>query len=128
MQCTIAPVTVSVSELLSNKVDSVLSTYPAEPYQSALGNSAIKQLLLDYLECKLKQSMPCLDEPSQWQRLPHYLHQSVDIELRLDSYNYWGIEYIVQNQLDLMLGAQSKAPSWSVQDMTQACVPAHWFG
>ena len=126
MQCTVAPAT--VSQLLSNKVDSVLSTYPAAPYQRALGNSAIKKLLLDYVECKLKQTMPSLETPEYLQRLPHYLHQSVDLELHLDSCIYWGIEYIVQNQLDLMLGTKSKAPSWSVQDMTQACVPAHWFG
>ncbi|MEM1243128.1 MAG: hypothetical protein AAGI45_25125 [Cyanobacteria bacterium P01_H01_bin.26] len=126
MQYTTAPAT--ASQLLSDKVDSVLSTYPAEPYQSAFDNSAIRKLLLDYVECKLKQTMPSLDTPENWQRLPHYLHQSVDLELHLDSCIYWGIEYIVQNQLDLMLRAQSKAPSWSVQDMTQTCVPAHWFG
>lgn len=122
--------TSSVSELLVCKVDSVLSGYPAYPYQTALGNSAIKQLLLDYVETKLKQAMPRLNTPGEWQRLPQYLNQLVDLELRLESYIYWGIEYIIQNQLDLLLSTEQKTiePAWNVQDMEHACIPAHWFG
>ncbi len=119
----------TTSQILSSKVDNVLSAYPVEPYQVALGHAAVKGLLLDYVECKLKQAMPSLNSPGQWQRLPHYLQQLVDLELRLDSYIYWGIEYIIQNKFDLLLSTEKpEEPSWSVQDMTQACMPAHWFG
>lgn len=125
MQCT----THTTSDVLTHKIDSVLSDYPTYPYQTALGNSAIKQLLIDYVECKLKQDMPGLKAPDQWQRLPHHLSQLVDLELRLESYIYWGIEYIIQNQLDLLLSSEAPTePSWNVQDMTQTCMPAHWFG
>ncbi|MEM9264626.1 MAG: hypothetical protein AAGA46_03795 [Cyanobacteria bacterium P01_F01_bin.13] len=119
----------SVSQVLTGKVDRVLSAYPIYPYQAALSNGAIKQLLLDYVECKLKQGMPSLNAPEHWQRLPQYLQQLVDLELRLESYIYWGIEYIIQNQLDLLLSPEeSVEPSWSVQDMTQTCLPSYWFG
>ena len=125
MQCT----TNSVSDVLAVKVDGVLSAYPAYPYQTALGNGAIKQLLLDYVECKLKQAMPSLNAPDQWNRLPHYLNQLVDLELRLESYIYWGIEYIIQNKLDLLLSTEEVTePSWDVQDMTHTYMTAHWFG
>ena len=124
MQCT----TDSVSEVLSDKVDSVLSAYPAYPYQTALNNGAIRQLLLEYVESKLKQAVPKLNNPEQWQCLPQYLHQLVDLELRLESYIYWGIEYIIQNQLDVLLSAEEPAPACDVQDMTQACMPSYWFG
>ncbi|MEA5464782.1 hypothetical protein [Leptothoe sp. PORK10 BA2] len=119
----------TTTQLLSGKVDSVLAAYPAEPYGTALSHVAVKRLLLDYVECKLKQAMPSLNDPDQWQRLPHHLQQLVDLELRLESYIYWGIEYIIQNKFDLLLSAEkSEEPAWSLQDMTQACVPAHWFG
>ena len=119
----------SVSQMLTDKVDSALAGYPTYPYQTALGNRATKQLLLDYVECKLKQGMPSLNLPDQWQRLPQYLQQFVDLELRLESYIYWGIEYIVQNQLDMLLSKENVSdPTWDVQDMTQTCIPAHWFG
>ncbi len=119
----------SVSQMLTDKVDSALAGYPTYPYQTALGNRATKQLLLDYVECKLKQGMPSLNLPDQWQRLPQYLQQFVDLELRLESYIYWGIEYIVQNQLDMLLSKEDVSdPTWDVQDMTQTCIPAHWFG
>ncbi|MGD1952629.1 MAG: hypothetical protein ACFB14_23740 [Leptolyngbyaceae cyanobacterium] len=117
-----------MSEVLSDKVDSVLAAYPAYPYQTALNNSAIRQLLLEYVESKLKQAVPKLNNPEQWQRLPQYLHQLVDLELRLESYIYWGIEYIIQNQLDVLLGAEKPEPACNVQDMTQACMPSYWFG
>ncbi|NEQ54402.1 MAG: hypothetical protein F6K11_30445 [Leptolyngbya sp. SIO3F4] len=127
MQCTTT--TSSVSDVLTSKLNSVLSTYPAYPYQVALGNGAIKQLLLDYVECKLKQAMPILNASNQWQRLPHHLNQLVDLELRLESYIYWGIEYIIQNQLDLLLSTEEIAePSWDIQDMNRACMTSHWFG
>lgn len=122
MQCT----TDSVSEVLSNKVNSVLAAYPAYPYQTALNNDAIRQLLLEYVESKLKQTVPKLNNPEHWQCLPQYLHQLVDLELRLESYIYWGIEYIIQNQLDVLLSAEE--PACDVQDMTQACMPSYWFG
>ena len=121
--------TSSVSQVLAGKVDNVVAAYPVYPYQIALNNGAIRQLLLDYVECKLKQSMPRLNNPEQWQRLPQYLNQLMDLKLRLDSYIYWGIEYIVQNQLDLLLSTEEpKDPSWSVQDMAQTCMPSYWFG
>ncbi|MEL6331583.1 MAG: hypothetical protein AAFX51_16465 [Cyanobacteria bacterium J06636_28] len=121
--------TTSASQVLTNKVDSVLSAYPVEPYQVALRNGSIRQLLLDYIECKLKQTMPSLNDPDQWQRLPQHLTRLVDLELRLESYIYWGIEYIIQNKLDLLSNAKaSVAPSWNIQDMEQTCLPAHWFG
>ena len=124
MQCT----TDSVSEVLSGKVDSVLAAYPAYPYQTALNNDAIRQLLLEYVESKLKQTVPKLNNPEQWQCLPQYLHQLVDLELRLESYIYWGIEYIIQNQLDVLLSTEDPTPACDVQDMTQACMPSYWFG
>lgn len=126
MQCT----TSSVSQLLSDKVDSVVSAYPVYPYQTALSNGAIRQLLLDYVEYKLKKAMPKLNNPQEWQCLPQYLHQLVDLELRLESYIYWGIEYILQEQLDLLSNSTKETikPSWSVQDMTQTCMPSYWFG
>ena len=125
MQCTAT----SVSQVLPDKVDSVLSAYPVDPYQVTLRNGSIRQLLLDYVECKLKQTMPSLNAPDQWQRLPQYLNRLVDLELRLESYIYWGIEYIIQNKLDLLLNAEEPvAPSWNVQDMERTCLPAHWFG
>lgn len=125
MECT----TTKVSQVLSDKIDSAVSTYPTYPYQTALRNGLIKQLLLDYVECKLKQTMPSLSNPDQWQRLPRHLHRLVDLDLRLESYIYWGIEYIIQNQFDLLLGAADPTkPAWSVQDMNHACIPAHWFG
>ncbi len=121
--------TTSVSQVLTDKVDSFLAAYPVHPYQVALSNSSIKQLLLDYVECKLKQTMPSLNAPDQWQRLPQHLNRLVDLELRLESYIYWGIEYIIQNKLDLLLNAEAAvSPSWNVQDMEQSCLPAHWFG
>ncbi|MEM1253255.1 MAG: hypothetical protein AAGI69_12545 [Cyanobacteria bacterium P01_H01_bin.21] len=115
-----------MSEVLSNKVNSVLAAYPAYPYQTALNNDAIRQLLLEYVESKLKQTVPKLNNPEHWQCLPQYLHQLVDLELRLESYIYWGIEYIIQNQLDVLLSAEE--PACDVQDMTQACMPSYWFG
>jgi hypothetical protein len=121
--------TTSVSQFLVDKVASVLSGYPTYPYQLALNNEAIQQLLLDYVECKLKQAVPKLESADQWQRLPHYVNQLVDLELRLESYIYWGIEYIIQNQFDLLLSNEEPKPlSWSVQDMTQTCLPSYWFG
>lgn len=125
MQCA----TTSVSQFLSDKVDSVLSGYPIYPYQVALGNHSVKQLLLDYVEYKLKQAMPRLKTADRWQHLPQYINQLVDLELRLESYIYWGIEYIIQNQLDLLENTQ-KSPelACSVQDMNQACMPSYWFG
>ena len=125
MQCT----TTSVAQFLSDKVDSVLSGYPIDPYQLALSNRSVKQLLLDYIECKLKQAMPRLKSADHWHRLPQYINQLVDLELRLESYIYWGIEYIIQNQLDLTADTQKPSePTWSIQDMTQACMPSYWFG
>ncbi|MEO0869623.1 MAG: hypothetical protein AAFY17_14535 [Cyanobacteria bacterium J06642_11] len=125
MQCTIP----SVSQVLTEKVDSALSGYPKYPYQTALNNKFVKQILLDYIETKLKQTMPCLNQPEKWQRLPHYLHQLIDLELRLESYIYWGIEYIIQNQLDLLMDSeQNPRPSCSVQDMAHSHTPSHWFG
>ncbi len=125
MQCTTTP----VSQFLSDKVASVLSGYPVYPYQVALNNEAIQRLLLDYVECQLKQAMPTLESDDQWQRLPQYAHQFVDLELRLESYIYWGIEYIIQNQFDLLLSTEEPTElSWTVQDMTQACMPSYWFG
>ncbi len=126
MQCT---TTSSVSQLLSNKVDNVLSAYPDYPYQTALNNGSVKQLLLDYVESKLKEAMPSLQKSEQWERLPSYLQQFVDLELRLESYIYWGIEYIIQHQLDLLLNKEeTNEPTWSVQDMNQTCMPSYWFG
>ncbi len=126
MQCTTPS---SVSQVLSSKVDSVLSAYPDYPYQTALSNGSVKQLLLEYVESKLKEAMPSLKKSEQWERLPSYLKQFVDLELRLESYIYWGIEYIIQHQLDLLLSTgDAQEPSWSVQDMTQTCMPSYWFG
>lgn len=119
----------SVSQVLSDKVDIALSAYPAYPYQAVLGNGALKQLLLEYVECKLKETMPSLNEAAHWARLPQYLKQLVNLELKLESYIYWGIEYIVQNQLDLLLDSENpQQPSWNVQDMAQACIPVYGFG
>ena len=125
MQCT----TTSVSQVLTEKVDIALSSYPDYPYQAVLNNPFVKQILIDYIEAKLKQAMPCLNHPEKWQRLPHYLHQLIDLELRLESYIYWGIEYIIQNQLDLLThSAKNTRPSCTVQEMTHSCTPSHWFG
>ena len=124
MQCTTAP----VSQFLSDKVDSILSGYPVYPYQVALGNHSVKQLLLDYVEYKLKQAMPRLKTAEHWQQLPQYINQLVDLELKLESYIYWGIEYIIQNQLDLENTQKLPEPAWSVQDMTETCMPSYWFG
>lgn len=125
MQCT----TLSVSEFLSNKVTSTLSRYPIYPYQIALGNEAIQQLLLDYVECKLKQTMPKLESADHWQRLPQHVNQLVDLELRLESYIYWGIEYIIQNKFDVLLDTETTPkPTLNVKEMTQTCMPSYWFG
>lgn len=125
MQCT----TNAVSDVLMGKVDSALSTYPRYPYQIALEHRAIKQVLLNYVECKLKQAMPVLNEPDQWHHLPQYLNQMVDLELRLESYIYWGIEYIIQSQLDVLMAPdQIPNPTWNVQEMKQTCMPSYWFG
>ncbi|MEM7797246.1 MAG: hypothetical protein AAF579_22680 [Cyanobacteria bacterium P01_C01_bin.118] len=123
MQCTTTP----VYEFLSDKVTNTLSRYPIDPYQIALSNEAIQQLLLDYVECKLKQTMPRLKNANHWQHLPQYVNQLVDLELRLESYIYWGIEYIIHNQFDV-LAEKTPEPTWSVQDMTQTCMPSYWFG
>ncbi|MBT9312955.1 hypothetical protein [Leptothoe kymatousa] len=125
MNCTVE----SANQVLLEKLDNVLASYPTYPYQVALSNEKVKQLLLDYVEVKLKQVMPSLQSPGHWRRLPHYLSQLVDLELRLDSYIYWGIEYIIQNQLELLVEPEKLAqPSWSVEDMTQTCMPSYWFG
>ena len=125
MQCTPN----SGSQFLAEKVASVVSDYPIYPYQLALSNKAVKQLLLDYVECKLKHLMPELEYPDYWQQLPRYVHKLVDLELQLDSYIYWGIEYIIQNQFDVLMDMEnSPKPTWNVQDMTQTCMPSNWFG
>ena len=125
MQCT----TSSVSEVLSGKVDQLVSAYPVDPYQLALKNDAIKQLLLDYVACKLKQDIPKLNEPQHWQGLPYALERQIDLGLRIESYIYWGIEYIIQNQVDLLLKPETITPSQgTVKEMTAMCMPSHWFG
>ncbi|MEM8615252.1 MAG: hypothetical protein AAGF93_24825 [Cyanobacteria bacterium P01_H01_bin.105] len=125
MQCT----TNSVSQVLSSKFEQIVSAYPVDPYQTALKNDAIKQLLLDYVAYKLKQAIPRLNEPQQWQGLPHDLERQIDLELRLESYIYWGIEYIIHHQVDLLLQPEAIAPSQgTMQEMTATCMPSHWFG
>ncbi|MEM6251629.1 MAG: hypothetical protein AAF821_01795 [Cyanobacteria bacterium P01_D01_bin.156] len=119
----------SGSKFLVEKIASVVSDYPIYPYQLALSNKAIQNLLLDYVECQLKQLMPELEYPDYWQQLPRYVNKRVDLELHLDSYIYWGIEYIIQNQFDVLMDVEkSSNPTWNAQDMNKGSVPSNWFG
>ena len=119
----------SASQFLLKKVDSFLAAYPAYPYQKVFQDGALKTLLVSSIEDKLKQAMPMLNNPDKWQRLPFYLRQFVSLELRLESYLYWGIEYIIHNQFDRSQeNIKFSRPSISIQDLKQVCIPSRWFG
>lgn len=121
--------TTLASQFLLDKIDSFLAAYPVHPYQSTFLDSSLKQLLIEYIERKLKQATPMLNHPGQWDRLPLHLSRSVDLELRLESYLYWGIEYIIQMKFDAPVTMTTPTDvSLSSQEMEQICLPAHWFG
>lgn len=88
--------------ILNNEIERILADYPDYPYQRSLAIPEIRQRLVEQVMDKIQKAYPGFRESDYLGSMSEYLHHSPEFRLHLESYTYWEIEYIIQNNLDLL--------------------------
>jgi hypothetical protein len=88
------------TELLTQKIEDVLETYPQHPYQEAFANPDCRQGLISYVLTRIPNEYMSVEEEEQELVVADYLHQHPGKISQIETTIRQGIEEILCEQAE----------------------------